>query len=55
MLQKTWYEISPIAYLIVSTYFLFGENKLAAFSGFVLFIVTLLIVAMRIQYRSTTK
>jgi TRAP-type uncharacterized transport system fused permease subunit len=55
MLQKAWYEMSPIIYLIVSIYFLFGENKLAAFCGFVLLIVTLLVVVMRFQYRSTTK
>jgi hypothetical protein len=54
MFQKVWYEISPIVYLILAIYFLVGENKLAAFSGFVLLIVTLLIVAMRIQYRLKT-
>ncbi len=55
MLQKTWYEISPIAYLIVSVYFLFGENKLGALSGLILLITASLIIFMRIQYRSSAK
>lgn len=55
MLEKAWYELSPIAYSIVSVYFLFGENKLAAVFGFVLFAVTMLIVVMRFQYRTTAK
>jgi len=52
MLQKLWYEVSPIAYFIVAIYCLVGENKLAAVSGFLLLLVTSLIVLLRIQYRS---
>ena len=55
MLQKAWYELSPAVYLIVSVNCLIGDNRLAAFSGFILLSVTLLIVLMRVQYRTSSK
>lgn len=56
MLENVWYEVSPMIYSIVSVYvFVFGENRMAIFFSLLLFIVTLLIVVMRIQYRSTPK
>lgn len=55
MLNKAWYELSPAIYLIVSVNCLIGDNRLAAFSGFILFLVSLLIVVMRVQYRTASR
>ncbi|MDD5578303.1 MAG: hypothetical protein PHY16_03355 [Methylobacter sp.] len=55
MLQKAWYELSPVIYLLGSIYFIAGENKLAALGGVLLLMVTLLVIVMRIQYRSIPK
>ncbi len=55
MLEKVWYEISPLVYSIVSIYVFWGENKQAIIFSVVLFLVTVLIVVMRVQYRLTPK
>lgn len=52
MLQKAWYEVFPAVYLLMSIYFLNGDNRKAAFFGFILFVVTTLIIMMRFQSRS---
>ena len=55
MIEKMWYESSPIVYALVSVYFLLGDNKQAGFFGLILLIVTALIVLMRMEYRSTQR
>jgi|CXWL01.1.fsa_nt_gi hypothetical protein len=52
MLQKAWYEVFPAVFLFMSIYVLNGDNRQAAFFGFILFVVATSIIMMRIQWRS---
>jgi hypothetical protein len=51
-MEKAWYELSPIVYLIVSGFVMFSANNLAAFFALLLFLASLLIGVMRLQSRS---
>ena len=55
MLEKAWYELSPLAYSSLSVIILFSANFLARLFALILLLASLLIVVMRMQYRSTPK
>jgi|CXWL01.1.fsa_nt_gi hypothetical protein len=52
MLEKIWYESSPLVYLTLSFYGLLRDHFPSAFFAGILLGTTLLIITMRIQYRS---
>ena len=52
MLEKVWYEISPIAYSIMSCIAMFYTNMLGVVFASLLLTVSVLIGVMRIQSRS---
>ncbi|NOS74500.1 MAG: hypothetical protein HOP36_08185 [Methyloglobulus sp.] len=55
MLEKVWYELSPITYSIVSCLAMFYTNILGIVFASLLLIVSVLIGVMRIQSRTTPK
>jgi large-conductance mechanosensitive channel len=55
MLEKIWYELSPIIYSAASCFVIFYTNFVGAVFAFLLLGVSLLIGVMRIQFRSTPK
>lgn len=55
MLEKVWYELSPITYSIVSCLAMFNTNILGIVFASLLLIVSVLIGVMRVQSRTTPK
>jgi uncharacterized membrane protein HdeD (DUF308 family) len=55
MLEKVWYELSPVIYIVVSCVVIFNSNLAGIFFASLLLSVSLLIGVMRIQSRSTSK
>ncbi|WP_394752497.1 hypothetical protein [Crenothrix sp.] len=55
MLEKVWYELSPVIYIVVSCVVMFNGNLFAIFFAALLLSVSLLIGVMRIQSRSTPR
>jgi Na+-transporting methylmalonyl-CoA/oxaloacetate decarboxylase gamma subunit len=55
MLEKVWYELSPITYSIVSCLAMFYTNILGIVFASLLLIASVLIGVMRIQSRFTHK
>ncbi|NOS74589.1 MAG: hypothetical protein HOP36_08645 [Methyloglobulus sp.] len=55
MLEKVWYEVSPIAYSILSIFVLLYSNILGVVFAFILLSVSVFIGVMRFQYRSKPK
>jgi hypothetical protein len=52
MIEKAWYELSPMIYFVTSGLIIFYSNALAAFFAILLFLASVLIGMMRFQSRS---
>lgn len=55
MLEKVWYELSPMIYLAASVIVMIYTNHLAAFFGVLLLLTSALIGIMRYQARIALK
>ncbi len=55
MFEKSWYEASPYIYVVVALAVVFTGSALASLFGILLLLTSLIIIVMRINYRSEPK